>query len=401
MLHLVVGALALVSPLPPAAATTWRVRASGRSQSPPQMQASKGGLRVLEWIPSQKALVTTAKFTWQKLWLAMISELAPQSPEGAYVRPAPQVGSGASWPDELPKVKGRYHVYTGNACPWCHRVTIALQLRGLLGDSITCTRLADDPERASRGGWCFDASDPDPLCGGADLKAVYDACTPGGAYTGRCTAPLLVDLETSTIISNESADIIRMVNGFDCESGGGGTDAGTEGGVASVDLYPPSLRAEIDAINAWTYELVNNGVYRAGFATRQAAYEKAERDVHDGLARCDELLAGRRFLCGDTVTEADVRLLPTAARFDGCYASFFRCGRKLVRSDYPNLERWTREMLALTGDGLFDLDLARRSYYVNLFPLNPGGIVPAGPSPADLGFPVGPPTPDGSAFALK
>lgn len=178
---------------------------------------SRGGLRLLEWIPSQKLLVGTARFTWTTLWRTMISELAPQSPEGAYVRPAPQVGSGAQWPASLPMVAGRYHVYVGNPCPWCHRVSITLALRGLLGNGggVGCTRLANDPQRASRGGWCFDAADPDPLIGAPDLKAVYDACTPGGSYSGRCTAPLLVDLQTSEIISNESADIIRMLNGLD------------------------------------------------------------------------------------------------------------------------------------------------------------------------------------------
>jgi len=329
---------------------------------------SRGGLRVLEWIPSQKALVTTARFTWTTLWRTMLSELAPQSPDGAYVRPAPQTGSGAEWPKSLPAVAGRYHVYVGNACPWCHRVSITLALRQQSG-AISSTTLDDNPERASRGGWCFDRGDPDPLCGAADLKAVYDACTPGG-YTGRCTAPLLVDLKTSTIISNESADIIRMLNSLRLPASG-----------RVVDLYPPELAAGIDATNAWTYELINNGVYRAGFATQQKAYERAEADVHAGWARCDEALSKARFLCGDAVTEADVRLLPTAARFDGVYASFFRCGRKLIRADYPHVARWLSEMLALdpSVSSTFDLVGARRSYYTNLFPLNPGGIVPAGP----------------------
>ena len=260
---------------------------------------------------------------------------------------------------------------------------------------------------------------------------MYNHCTEGGKYEGRCTAPLLVDLESGRIISNESGDIVRMLNAFPKGVGNG------------VDLCPPALLADIDAINAWVYEQLNNGVYRCGFATKQGAYERAERDVHAGLARVDELLQGRRFLCGATLTEADVRLLPTAARFDGCYASFFRCGRRQVRawprpfacrgplwhraavprrapapwprrtsrrrlrpllllaqirSDYPAVRRWLREMLELTGPGLFDLDEARRSYYTNLFPLNPGGIVPAGPSPADLGFPEGAAKADADAF---
>ena len=380
MLLALTSASAFLSPLP--AASSASPRSHRRRQSPARAsESSRGGLRVLEWIPSQKLLVGTARFTWTTLWRTMISELAPQSPEGAYVRPAPQVGTGAQWPASLPMVAGRYHVYVGNPCPWCHRVSITLALRGLLGNGVGCTRLANDPQRASRGGWCFDATDPDPLVGAADLKGVYDACTEGGSYSGRCTAPLLVDLQTGSIISNESADIIRMLNDLTITTGDDDDDA-------VIDLYPPSLAAEIDETNSWTYSLVNNGVYRCGFATQQRAYESAERDVHDGLRRCDDTLASDRFLCGDTVSEADVRLLPTIVRFDGVYAPFFRCGRYQVRSDYPHVQRWLKEMLALTGPDLFDLDDARAGYYKDLFPLNPGGIVPAGPTAADLGFPM-------------
>ena len=338
---------------------------------------SRGGLRLLEWIPSQKLLVKTGRFTWNTLWKTMLSELAPQSADGAYVRPAPQLGTDAAWPADLPLEPGRYHAYLGNACPWCHRVSIALALRGLLGTTITTTRLDDNPEKASRGGWCFAESDPDPLLGAADLREVYNALTPGDEdYKGRVTAPLLVDLKDGgRIISNESGDIVRMLGG-----------AAFPAAADAAPLCPPELRSQIDEVNAWTYELVNNGVYRAGFCTKQAAYEEAERDVHDGLARAEALLASQPYLCGDSVTEADVRLLPTAVRFDGVYASFFRCGRRQIRSDYPAVGRWMRDMLERTGPGLFDLADARRSYYSNLFPLNPGGIVPAGPSAADLGL---------------
>lgn len=202
-------ACALVAPLP--------LTTHGRARiASPIMKAdgSRGGLRLLEWIPSQKALVTTAKFTWTTLWKTMLSELAPQSPDGAYMRPAPQLGSAATWPSELPMVAGRYHVYVGNACPWCHRVSIALALRGL-GGAISSTRLADDPEKASRGGWCFDDARPDPFIGARDLKQVYDAITPGEeGYTGRCTAPLMIDLQTGLLVCNESADIVRILNAF-------------------------------------------------------------------------------------------------------------------------------------------------------------------------------------------
>ena len=250
--------------------------AAARAAARPRMsEKSSGGLRILEWIPSQQLLVGTARFTWNTLWKVMLSELAPQSSEGDYVRPAPQTGSDATWPADLPATPGRYHIYVGNACPWCHRALIALALHDLQG-FVSYTRLADDPERASRGGWCFDATDPDPLLGASDLREVYNACTPGGEYRGRCTAPLLVDLSTSTILSSESADIVRLL----------GQLAARRGGARVADLLPPPLRGKVEETSAWVYEAVNNGVYRAGFATTQRAYERAEADVHAGLARC-------------------------------------------------------------------------------------------------------------------
>jgi putative glutathione S-transferase len=324
-------------------------------------------LKLLEWVPSQKLLVVGAKLFWNTLWRIMLGELAPQSADGAYVRPAPQSSSQPTWPSRLPMVRNRYHVYVGNPCPWCHRVAIVLALRGLSHrGGVTSTRLANDPVRASRGGWAFDESDPDPLVGASDLKAVYDACS-GGSYSGRCTAPLLVDLEAGEIISNESSEICRMLNAL---------EFGDED-TPQVDLYPPKLASRIDETNSWVYRMINNGVYRAGFATKQAAYEEAEGDVHLGMGRCDQILATSRFLCGPTVTESDVFLLPTAARFDAIYATLFRCGRRQIRSDYPNVRRWLREVLALSGP--FDLKDAHAGYYRDLFPLNPGGIVPKPP----------------------
>ena len=144
---------------------------------PPVMAAdgSRGGLRLLEWIPSQKLLVKTGRFTWNTLWKTMLSELAPQSADGAYVRPAPQLGTDAAWPADLPLEPGRYHAYLGNACPWCHRVGLTLALRGLLDSGgVTVTRLADDPARASRGGWSFDDDAPDPLYEPASHRPHHD-----------------------------------------------------------------------------------------------------------------------------------------------------------------------------------------------------------------------------------
>ena len=153
----------LVAVLTAAAASAFTAvplpRAARRCPTKPGVAAwmaeeARGGLRILEWIPSQQLLVGTAKFVVNTLWLIMVSELAPQSKEGDYIRPAPQMGAAATWPADLPGVAGRYHVYVGNACPWCHRVSIVLALRQLSGDVISSTRLDDDPQRASRGGWC-------------------------------------------------------------------------------------------------------------------------------------------------------------------------------------------------------------------------------------------------------
>jgi len=235
--------------------------------------------------------------------------------------------------------------------------------------------LEDDAARASRGGWVLPAGATDPVFGETDLKRVYDAAT-GGAYEGRCTAPLLVDVDARAIASNESGDIVRAF-----------LEARDRGNAA--DLRPPGLAEAVDATCADVYERVNNGVYRCGFATSQAAYDAAERDVHDGLADLDAALRESRWVCGAVVTEADVRLYPTVARFDACYAPLFRCGRRLIRADYPHVERWRADFAALPGvAATVDVAAAARSYYASLFPLNPSGLVPAPPEPAPPRPPV-------------
>ena len=177
----------------PGAALSLPAAAAHARAPPPRAAAAddgaRGGLRLLEWIPSQQLLVGTARFAWTTLWRTMLSELAPQSAGGAYVRPAPHAGGIAAtrWPPSLPAVANRYNLYVGNACPWCHRVSATLALRGL-GDAIGVTTLADDPDRASRGGWCFDADDPDPLCGASDLREASSytpPCMAGGHDTRR------------------------------------------------------------------------------------------------------------------------------------------------------------------------------------------------------------------------
>lgn len=324
---------------------------------------TSGGFRVLEWIPSQQALVKTAKFAWGEAWKTMMSELAPQSPEGDYVRPAPQVGSSSS---RIELVKGdgrRYELYVGNACPWCHRAVLALALRERLDSVISVTELEDDAGRASRGGWVMKTTDP--VFGVSDLKQVYDKAS-GGSYSGRCTAPLLVDAANKRIAISDSADIARAI-------------AASRHGN-SVNLRPECIAKEVDEACDAIYVGINDAVYRCGFCTSQQAYDRAEKLLHDTLADIDTKLSKRRFVCSDKITLADVWLYPTISRFDDVYAQLFRCGRKRI-VDYSNIQRWFEEMRTLPGVAeSLDVEKAKESYFTSLFPLNPSGIVPRTPS---------------------
>ena len=237
------------------------------------------------------------------------------------------------------------------------------------------TILEDNPVKASRGGWVFSRNHPDPL-GCVDLRELYDKLSPG--FTGRCTAPLLVDLKARKIVSNESADIVRML------------DAATFGNIEKerMDLYPADLANQIDETNEWVYELLSNGCYRCGFATTQAAYNRASADVRHGLKRCEEILSTQDYLCGDVFTEADLRLLPTILRFDGAYAPLFRAGGAHLRiRDYPSLLRWFQRCWAIDGlPETIDLQAATSSYYKQFFPLNPGGLLPTPITAEDIGL---------------
>eukprot|EP00752_Nemacystus_decipiens_P011878 g10533.t1 len=329
-----------------------------------------GILELAGGLVPQGGLVKTARFGWKFVWLQMMRELAPQSPEGSYVRPSygfrGWIGRGM-----FPQEVGRYHIYVGNTCPWCHRAVLAVVLRDLV-PGVTFSYMDDNPDKASRGGWAFTDEEPDPVFGVNDLREVYETCSPG--FKGRCTAPVVVDKKAKKIVTNESSQIVRMLNDISTKEGDG------------VDLCPASMEKEIDAMNDFVYDKINNGVYRAGFATSQAAYEKACRDVFEGLAHCEGVLSEQRFLCGERFTEADLRLLPTAVRFDAVYATLFKCSNRRWR-DYPALHAWLRDVYQLPGVAdTIDIDGCRRSYFSQLFPLNPGGIVPIGPSVEDLGL---------------
>jgi len=362
--------------------------------------SSKGGFRILEktgkFLP-QSALVKSAKYGWQQIWLTFMRELAPQSKGGDYKRPTYSFQRKIGDP-EFPAENDRYVLYLGNPCPWCHRVALALALRGIT-KNITVIKAIDDPERASRGGWVFNNNEP--VFQAKDLREVYDACTAdAGGYKGRCTAPLLIDKKTRRIVSNESAAIVRNLNEV-CfprrGSGQGGVYEKSGREESWIDLCPEHLKAEVDVLNEKIYESINNGVYKSGFSTTQEAYNTAQYALWSTLEELDTLLSTRRFLTGEYFTEADLRLFPTAVRFDAVYAVIFKCSARRW-AEFPHLHAWMIDCAALplpvnadgSGGGTLadtvDVDDCRRSYFTQLFPLNPGGIIASGPTAVQLGL---------------
>ncbi|MCC5982425.1 MAG: glutathione S-transferase family protein [Oceanicaulis sp.] len=261
---------------------------------------------------------------------------------------------------------GRYHLYVSLACPWAHRTLIFRRIKGL-EDMIS---LSVVHWLMKENGWTFKEGPgviADPIHKADFMHQVYTAAEP--EYSGRVTVPVLWDRKTGTIVSNESADIIRMFNSaFD----GVGAKPG--------DYYPQALREEIDALNARIYDTVNNGVYKSGFATSQKAYEGAVTELFESLDWLEGLLGdGRKYLTGDTLTEADWRLYTTLVRFDPVYHGHFKCNLKRL-TDFPHLASYARR---LHGHGdvaeLFNLDHAKRHYYESHDMINPTGVVSSGP----------------------
>jgi glutathionyl-hydroquinone reductase len=259
---------------------------------------------------------------------------------------------------------GRYHLYVALICPWASRTLLVRKLKGLEGAisvSVVEPCLGDQ-------GWRFGdfpGANHDPLNGATWLHQIYTRADP--ACSGRATVPVLWDKQRQTIVNNESADIVRMLN-----------DAFAAFVGNAIDLYPPSLRHEIDALNEPIYRKLNNGVYRAGFATTQQAYEDAFRDVFDMLDELEQRLDGRPFLLGDRLTETDIRLFVTLVRFDAAYHGLFKCNLRRL-ADYPNLTAYLRRILAIPGVAeTLSIDHIKRGYY-SIGALNPTAIVPLGP----------------------
>ena len=264
----------------------------------------------------------------------------------------------------FPAASGRYRLYVSLACPWAHRTLIVRALKGLqamIPVSVVHWHMGEH-------GWTFEpgpgvVADPD---GARYLSDVYLRADP--AITTRVTVPILWDTQERTIVNNESSEIIRMFNSaFDAL------------GAAPGDYYPATLRPEIDALNDRIYDTVNNGVYKAGFATTQAAYEAAVFPLFDSLDWLEARLAHRRYLCGDTITEADWRLFTTLVRFDAVYVGHFKCNLRRL-TDYRNLWGYARDLYAQPGvRETVDFHHIKGHYYMSHPTINPHGIVPAGP----------------------
>jgi putative glutathione S-transferase len=269
---------------------------------------------------------------------------------------------------------GRYHLYVSLACPWAHRTLLFRKLKRL-EKAISLSIV--DPLMAEQG-WTFGDSPgtiPDSLNGSRLLHEVYTRADPD--YSGRVTVPVLWDREHGTIVNNESSEIIRMLNG---EFGALADE--------SVDFYPADLREEIDAVNAFVYPRVNNGVYRCGFATSQEAYGEAFGELFAALDELDERLGRGRYLLGDRLTEADWRLFTTLVRFDAVYVGHFKCNLRRI-ADYPNLSGYLRELYQVPGvAGTVDFTHIKRHYYESHRTINPTRVVPLGPA-LDLDAPHG------------
>jgi glutathionyl-hydroquinone reductase len=278
------------------------------------------------------------------------------TPDG---RPGPTGSDGFS------AAPGRYHLYVSLACPWAHRTLVMRTLKGLeqiIPVSVTHWLMAEQ-------GWTFSPGEgviPDPLFNSRYLHEIYSRAD--AHYSGRASVPVLWDQHTQTIVNNESSEIIRMFNSaFDAA------------GARPGDYYPKERREAIDALNARIYETLNNGVYKAGFATTQAAYEEAVTPLFETLDWLEEHLTHSRFLCDDTFTEADIRLFTTLVRFDSVYHGHFKCNIRRV-IDYRNLWAYTRDIYQIPGvAATVNLDHIKRHYYQSQRRINPTGIVPAGP----------------------
>lgn len=283
--------------------------------------------------------------------------------DGAFVRQESKMRNTISKDGPYPPEANRYHLYISHACPWAHRTLIVRNLKGLqsiIGLSVVDWYLGKD-------GWKFSERDnciPDTVNNFQFVKEIYFQTDPN--YTDRFTVPILYDKKTKTIVNNESSEIIRMLN----------AEFNDFSSAPELDLYPEALRPKIDEANEMIYEGINNGVYKSGFATVQEVYEKNARLVYETLLKVEAILEKNKFICGDFMTETDVRLFTSIIRFDTVYYSHFKCNLIAVR-ELPHLSRWLKDIyeIPIIKDTVH-MDHIKKCYYTSQSQLNPSGIVP-------------------------
>jgi glutathionyl-hydroquinone reductase len=310
-----------------------------------------------------KLLIQSAKFIWTTMWKTMMQSLAPGDRSGAYQRPESQFRNTIGSEPYLAEAD-RYVLYIGYGCPWAHRTLVMRALKGL--ESVIAVAVCIPSN--DQGIWLLEK----PYEGCSTVPELYQLARSG--YKGRSTVPILWDTKTKTIVNNESGEIIEILNSafnsFIPDS--------------DRDFYPEDLKPIIDDWNEKIYHAVNNGVYRCGFAQTQEAYDRACDELFTMLDQLELVLGQQRYVCGDRLTLSDVRLFTTLFRFDVVYYSLFKCDRQRI-SDYANLGGYLRDLYQIPGiAGTCRLEDVKRDYYGNLFPLNPGGIIPSTPNVARL-----------------
>jgi glutathionyl-hydroquinone reductase len=299
-------------------------------------------------------IVKTGRSIWTSIWQLMMSQLAPPNDRGEYQRPQSEFRQRIA--GKYAPAPHRYRLYVGWSCPWAHRTLVVRALKGL-EQTIDVTILQGD---ANAGGWVLPASEH----GCQTLAQLYRFATPG--YTGRSTVPMLWDNQTYSIVNNESAEIIELLN----------SEFNEYAEHPELDLAPIALQDSIADWNEIIYQTVNNGVYRCGFAQTQVAYDKAYTELFATLDRLNDLLLTQAYLCGDLLTLADIRLFTTLIRFDLVYHHLFKCNYRRIQ-DYPQLQAYLVKIYHLPGvAATCNFETILQDYYRNLFPLNPGGIIP-------------------------
>ncbi|GMN62183.1 hypothetical protein TIFTF001_031258 [Ficus carica] len=307
------------------------------------------------------------------------SALDEVSDSGAFARTASSFRNFISRDPnaKFPVESGRYHLYISYACPWASRCLAYLKIKGL-DKAISFTSVKPIWERTKQSdehmGWVFPASDteepgaePDPLNGAKSIRELYELASTN--YAGKYTVPVLWDKKLKTIVSNESAEIIRMFN----------TEFNDIAENPDLDLYPAHLQASIDQTNEWIYDAINNGVYKCGFAQKQGPYDEALTKLYEALDKCEEILDKQRYICGNTLSEADIRLFVTLIRFDEVYTVHFKCNKKLLR-EYLNLFNYTKDIFQVPGiSSTVNVPHIKRHYYGSHPTINPFGIIPSGP----------------------